>query len=234
MSERKVLVIDVGGSKVKLWHPDSEQKRSFPSGKELSASRMAQQVLETAHDWQHDRVALGLPCRVVAGHPIEEPQNLGSGWIDLDYRSALGVPVRIVNDAALQALGCYREGRLLFIGLGTGIGSTLVVEGMAITLDLGRLRHTSGERLFELLSKEAFKRLGKKVWQEAAEEIIPRLKSATFADDVVIGGGLAEDLDPLPDHTRRVSNGAVLAGGIRLWEKRIAHEHEEDAAWRFV
>src|SRR5262245_15095444 len=134
-----ILVIDVGGSSVKLWHTGHEEHRKFASGKELSPERMVDQTKELASDWSWERVALGLPCRVSNGRPVEDPHNLGSGWVGFNFASAFGQPVRIMNDAALQALGSYDGGRMLFLGLGTAVGSAYIAHHLIVSLDLGRL-----------------------------------------------------------------------------------------------
>jgi polyphosphate glucokinase len=227
-----VLIVDIGGSHVKLWFSESGERRQFNSHDELSPQEMVSQALDLVNDWPYDVVALGLPSRVVQGRPAEEPPNLGQGWIDFDYAAAFGKPVRMMNDADLQALGSYRGGRMLFVGLGTGVGSTLIAHQTVISLDLGRLLH-EGEEIAELLGKGGDSRPRHEQWQRLIEQLIPRLAATVFADDVVIGGGEAEKLDRLPAGARRGDNAAVVQGGIRLWQE-LPDPAASPSSWRLV
>ena len=213
-----VLVIDIGGSSVKLWHTGHQEHRKFESGKGLTPDAMAEQTKETIKDWNYEAIALGLPCRVSNGRPVEDPQNLGPGWVGYNFSSALGQPVRIMNDASLQALGSYDGGRMLFLGLGTAIGSALVADRLVLSLDMGRIRFGE-ERVFELLGDKGFEVLGPKKWQKVVHEIVPALKHAVMADYVVIGGGNVKEIEELPDGVRRGHNRTVVEGGRRLWEE---------------
>jgi hypothetical protein len=219
--ERKamdVLVIDIGGSSVKLWHTAHEEHRKFASGKELTPEKMVADTKEMVHDWTWEAVALGLPCRVSNGRPVEDPQNLGPGWVGYNFASAFDLPVRIMNDASLQGLGSYDGGRMLFLGLGTAVGSTYIADHLILSLDLGRMIH-GDNRLFELLGDKGYEKLGNKKWQAVVHEVVPAMKNALMADYVVLGGGSVKKLDELPDGARRGHNRTVVEGGRKLWEE---------------
>jgi hypothetical protein len=213
-----ILVIDIGGTSVKLWHTAHEEHRKFASGKNLTPEAMIDEAGALVDDWQWEAVALGLPCRVSGGRPVEDPQNLGPGWVGFNFSSALEVPVRIMNDAALQALGSYDGGRMLFLGLGTAVGSAYIADRLILTLDLGRMPYGES-RLYELLGDEGYESLGTKKWRNVVHEIVPALKNALMADYVVLGGGSVKKLDDLPDGVRRGHNRTVVEGGRRLWEE---------------
>ena len=226
----EILVIDIGGTSVKLWHTAHEEHRKYESGKSLTPEQMVQQTLATVQDWQWEAIALGLPCRVSNGRPIEDPQNLGPGWVGFNFASAFGRPVRIMNDASLQALGSYDEGRMLFMGLGTAVGSAFIAPRLILSLDLGRLVYGK-ERLFELLGDEGFETLGPKKWQNVVMEIVPSVKMALMADYVVLGGGNVKKLEELPDGVRRGHNRTVVDGGRRLWEELPDPTEKDSSAW---
>ncbi|MEX0978665.1 MAG: hypothetical protein WDZ48_07425 [Pirellulales bacterium] len=213
-----VLVVDIGGTSVKLWHTAHEEQRKFSSGKDLTPEKMIEEAKVIVEDWHWEAIALGLPCRVSNGRPVDDPQNLGPGWIGFNFSSALGVPVRIMNDASLQALGSYDGGRMLFLGLGTAVGSAYIAERLILSLDLGRMMHGK-QRVFDLLGDEGFEELGLKKWQNVVHEIVPALKNAMMADYVVLGGGSVKKLEELPDGARRGHNRTVVEGGRRLWEE---------------
>jgi polyphosphate glucokinase len=213
-----VLVIDVGGSSAKLWHTGHQEHRKFDSGKSLTPDAMVDHTKQLVADWQFTAVALGLPCRVSAGRPVEDPQNLGPGWVGYNFSAALGMPVRMMNDASLQALGSYDGGRMLFLGLGTAVGSALIANRVVMSLDIGALKH-EGTRVYELLGDNGFEELGLKKWRNAVHAIVPMLKNATMADYVVLGGGKVKELEELPDGVRRGHNRTVVEGGRRLWEE---------------
>jgi len=214
----EVLVIDVGGSSVKLWHSGHQEHLRFDSGKELTPEQMVERALEMLKDWTYEAIALGLPCRVTQGRPVEDPTNLGPGWVAFNYQAALGKPVRIMNDACLQALGSYSDGRMLFLGLGTGVGSALVTNRLVLSLGLGYIDYR-GEKVYKWLNDKAFQRLGVEEWRKAIYDIVPMLKSAMQADYVVLGGGKVKELEELPDGVRRGHNRTVVEGGRRLWEE---------------
>ena len=225
-----VLVIDIGGSSVKLWHTAHEEHRKFESGKTLTPEEMVKQTLRMVEDWQYEGIALGLPCRVNNGRLVEDPQNLGPGWVAFNFSSALGKPVRVMNDAALQALGSYDGGRMLFLGLGTAVGSTLIADHLILSLDLGRIFHCD-KPLWELLGDEGFEELGPKKWREVVHAIVPQLKSAFMADYAVLGGGSVKKLDSLPDGVRRGHNRTVVEGGRKLWEELPDPTEKPSGQW---
>lgn len=224
-----VLVIDIGGTSVKLWHTAHEEHRKFPSGKELTPEKMIAETLEIVHDWQWEAIALGLPCRVSNGRPVEDPQNLGPGWVSFNFNSAFDIPVRIMNDASLQALGSYDGGRMLFLGLGTAVGSTYIAERLVLSLDVGRLMY-GDKRVFELLGDLGYEELGAKKWQKVVHDVVPSLKSALMADYVVLGGGSVKKLEELPEGARRGHNRTVVEGGRRLWEE-LPDPTEKAESW---
>jgi polyphosphate glucokinase len=225
-----VLVIDIGGSSVKLWHTGHQEHRKFESGKGLTPDEMVKQTIEEVSDWTYEAIALGLPCRISNGRPVEDPINLGPGWVSYQFSSAFGQPVRIMNDACLQALGSYDGGRMLFLGLGTAVGSALVADRLVLSLDMGRVRFGE-ERVWEILGDQGFEERGVKKWQRALEEIVPSLKHAVMADYVVIGGGNVKELSELPDGVRRGHNRSVVDGGRRLWEELPDPASKEPAEW---
>jgi len=213
----KILVIDVGGNNVKLLVSGHQKPRKFPSGPSFTARQMVSEVKRVTEGWKWDVVSIGLPSPVRDGRPLEEPVNLGSGWVRYDYRRGLGKPVRMLNDAAMQALGSYRGGRMLFLGLGTGLGAALVLEGLVQPLEIAHLPYRSGLTYEDFLGKRAQDRMGKRRWRRMVHEIVPRLRDAFQVDDVVIGGGNSKQLKDLPPGTRRGDNKNAFAGGFRLW-----------------
>lgn len=180
-----VLVIDVGGTSAKIWHTAHEDHRAIDSGASFTPESLVQTVRET--DWEWEAVALGLPCRVISGRPAENPRNLGPGWVDDDFSADFDAPVRIMNDAAMQALGSYDGGRMLFISLGAAVGSAFIADRLILPLDLGQLPY-GNQRLYEALGDEGFDRLGADKWQSIMHDILPVLKTATLADYIVVGG----------------------------------------------
>jgi polyphosphate glucokinase len=228
-----VLVIDIGGTSVKLWHTAHEEHRKFASGKTLTPERMVEEAKELAGEWQWEAVALGLPCRVSNGRPVEDPQNLGPGWVAYNFSSAFGQPVRIMNDAALQALGSYDGGRMLFLGLGTAVGSAYIADHLILSLDLGRMPFGK-QRLFELLGDTGFEELGAKKWQSVVHEVLPALKNAMMADYVVLGGGSVKRIDELPDSVRRGHNRTVVEGGRKLWEELPDPAEKSSDLWMVI
>jgi polyphosphate glucokinase len=227
----EVLVIDIGGTSVKLWHTGHEEHRKFESGKALTPDVMVKQTKETVEDWKYEAIALGLPCRVSSGRAVEDPPNLGPGWVSYHFSSAFGQPVRIMNDACLQALGSYDGGRMLFLGLGTAVGSALIADKLVLSLDMGRMRFGE-ERVWEILGDGGFEELGLKKWSRAVQDLVPSLKHAVMADYVVLGGGNVKEMADLPDGVRRGHNRMVVEGGRRLWEELPdPAEKLTDAPW---
>jgi polyphosphate glucokinase len=213
----KILVIDVGGSHVKFKVWGKRAKQSFPSGKSLTPQEMTRRVFAIAADWEFDHVSIGFPGPVIHGKPARDPSALGAGWKDFNFGKHLGRPVKIINDAAMQALGSYSGGRMLFVGLGTGIGSALILDHVVVPLELGELDYATGKTLAEILGARGLKKLGRRHWEEILHQVLRRLACAFLTDYVVVGGGNAELLTSLPRGVRRGSNDRAFAGGARLW-----------------
>jgi len=229
-----VLVIDVGGSAVKLSVSDAPEPRTFESG-ELTPQDLVDRVRAVTGDWHHDVISLGFPGLVVDGAPAAEPGNLGTGWVGFDFGKAFGKPVRLVNDAVLQALGAYEGGRMLFLGLGTGLGSALVSEHVIVPLELGDLPSGKGDTMADRVGREGLEENGVDVWTEDVRDILSALRTALAADYMVLGGGNAELVDPLPANTRRGGNEDAFKGGYRLWEELVEpHDREPRRVWRVV
>ena len=213
----RVLAIDIGGTNVKILATGEKAPRKFPSGPGLTPKKMVEGVKAMAADWQYDAVAIGYPGQIHDGRIVTEPRNLGRGWTRFDFKSALGRPVRIMNDAAMQALGSYERGLLLFLGLGTGLGAALVADGVVIPMELAHLPFKSGT-YEDYLGVRALERLGRKRWQKHVESGTARLIEAIHPDGVVLGGGNAKKLKKLPKGCRLGDNAYAFIGGFRLWE----------------
>lgn len=214
----RVLTIDIGGTNVKFLATGQETPRKFPSGTTLTPERMVREVRKLAADWKYDVVAIGYPGLVVNGRPAREPHNLGPGWVGFDFARAFGCPVRIINDAAMQALGSYNRGAMLFLGFGTGLGSALVVEGPTVLpMELGHLSYRKGT-FEDYVGVRGIKRLGKKKWRKHVSFGIARLMEALHPDDVVLGGGNSRLLRELPPDCRLGDNAFAFVGGFRLWD----------------
>jgi polyphosphate glucokinase len=216
--QRKVLAIDVGGTHVKLMATGTKEVRKIESGPKLTAAEMAKQVKSTVKDWEYDAISIGYPGPVVQGRPLDEPHNLAPGWVKFNYRKAFGKPVKIINDAAMQALGSYRKGRMLFLGLGTGLGSSMIVDGVLQPMELAHLPYKKGRTYEDYLGLRGLDRLGKKKWQKNVFEVVDQLRQAVQANDVVLGGGNAKKLDKLPSGVRLGSNSNAFIGGFRMWQ----------------
>jgi len=214
----KILVLDVGGNNVKVLVSGQKVPLKVPSGPRLTAARMAADVRKVLAGTRYDRVSIGYPGPVRDNHPAEEPVNLGRGWVRFDYARAFGKPVRIINDAAMQALGSYCGGRMLFLGLGTGLGSALVLDGLVQPLEMAHLLYRSAKTYEDFLGKRGMDRVGKKKWRELVFEIVPRLRHAFQVDEVVLGGGNAKQLKSVPPATRLGENANAFLGGFRLWQ----------------
>lgn len=212
------LVIDIGGTNVKLWKTGESDKVKFRSGKKLTPTRLVRQVLEQTEGMEFDRISIGYPGEIVNGRPVAEPINLGTGWTDFDYAEAFGRPLRIMNDACMQALGGYEGGRMLYLGFGTGMGTTFVIDGRIVPLALGHLQFLRGETFGEYLSRKGLELHGTRRWGRAALHAAEILKTAFHADYVVLGGGNAKKLPDLPEGFRRGSNHHAYFGGLRMWE----------------
>jgi polyphosphate glucokinase len=215
---RKLLAIDVGGSKFKILATGQTEPRKMPSGKKLTPAKLVEAVTELANDWEYEAISIGYPGLVGTNGPRSEPGNLGPGWVGFDFGAAFGKPVRVINDAAMQALGSYEGGRMLFLGLGTGLGSALIANGVIVPLELGQLPHTENQTLGAYLGRENLKVIGKKVWREAVMRIIPVFMGAFVVEDLVIGGGNSKLLKDLPAGARIGHNLTAFRGGFRLWQ----------------
>ena len=213
-----VLVVDVGGTHVKVLASGQEDHREFPSGPALTAERMVLGVKELAGGWKYEAVAIGYPGPVLHGRPVLEPHNLAPGWVGFDFAAAFRCPVKLMNDGAMQALGSYKEGVLLFLGLGTGLGSALVAEGIVVPMELGHLSYRKGT-YEDYVGRRGLKRLGKKKWCQHVADAVALLIAALEPDDVVLGGGNVKKLKELPPGCRAGENANAFLGGFRLWEE---------------
>jgi polyphosphate glucokinase len=212
-----VLAVDVGGSHVKALLEGETERRRFASGPDFTARQMVDGVLAAVEGWSFDRVSVGIPAPVRGNRPMAEPVNLGDGWVNFDYEAAFGVPTKVVNDAVMQAIGSYEGGRMLFLGLGTGLGSAVIAEGVVEPLELGHLPYR--KKTFEdYVSEPALRRDGKKKWRKTVFDVVARFAAALEPDYIVIGGGGAKELDELPPNCRRGDNRNAFAGGFRLWQ----------------
>ncbi len=215
----KILVVDIGGTHVKALATGRKTPIEFASGPDLTPRVMVRELLAAVKDWQYDAVSVGYPGPVVHGKPFADPHNLGKGWVGFDFRSAFGRPVKVVNDAVMQALGNYRRGRMLFLGLGTGVGSALIIDGVVEPMELAHLPYRKGRTYEDYLGRRGLERMGKKKWRRHVEDVIERFRVALNAQDVVVGGGNAKLLKTLPKGVRRGANANAFIGGFRLWTK---------------
>jgi polyphosphate glucokinase len=213
----KILVIDVGGTHVKILATGERVHRHADSGPKMTARQMVSAVKRLATGWSYDHVSIGFPGPVVHGYPVAEPRNLGAGWMGFDFRRAFGRPVKMVNDAAMQALGSYHGGRMLFLGLGTGLGSALIVDGVLEPMELGHLPYKKGRTFEDYVGIRGLKRLGKARWRKSVVDVVERLRAAFGAEDVVVGGGNVAKLHEPPPGTRLGDNANAFLGGFRLW-----------------
>jgi len=215
-----VLVVDIGGTNVKILATGQAEPRKFPSGPTLTPKRMVAGVKKLAGDWKYDVVSIGYPGPILGGRPISEPFNLGPGWVGFNFEATFGRPVKVINDAAMQALGSYQRGKMLFLGLGTGLGSTMIVDGIVEPAELGHLPYKSKKRTYEdYVGLRGLKRMGRKKWEQYVVELIARLIAALEPDDVVLGGGNVKQLKTLPAGCRAGDNANAFLGGFRLWER---------------
>lgn len=215
----KILVIDVGGTHIKLRVSGNDEVRKIPSGPTLTPQQLVDDVKAATKDWKYDAITIGYPGPVAHDKILKEPVNLGPGWIDFDF-SVLGKPYKIINDAAMQALGSYEGGRMLFLGLGTGLGTTLVVDNVIVALELGHLPYKKEKSFEEYVGTLGLKRLGRKKWHAAVWDVVARLKAAFIADYVVLGGGNVKKLTEMPPGARPGDNNNAFIGGERLWAKK--------------
>ena len=215
--KKTVLVVDVGGTHIKLALSTSKERVKFASGPRFTPRGLMAAVAKATADWKYDLVSMGIPTPVVHNRPAREPQNLGKGWMKFDFEKAFGKPCRLINDAAMQALGSYEGGRMLFIGLGTGLGSALVLDDVVVPLELGELSYSPKYTYEDMLGREGRKRLGQDHWEKALHEIVARLRMAFVTDYITIGGGNAKRIEKLPDGARLGDNRFALLGGLRVW-----------------
>ena len=214
-----VLVIDIGGAHVKLLATGQTEVLKIPSGPDLTPQRMVADVLEATKGWSYDAVSIGFPGPIASGKAVREPKNLGTGWVEFDLSAALGRPVKFVNDAAMQALGSYEGGRMLFLGLGTGLGTTLVLDSKTLVpMEAGHLPYRKGRTFEDHIGQRGIDRFGRKKWREFVDDVVTRLRLAFVADYVVLGGGNARLIKKLPEHARLGKNENAFLGGFRLWE----------------
>ena len=218
----KILVVDIGGTHVKILATGQAERREFESGPTLTVRQMVAGVKRLAKGWSHDAVSIGYPGLVLKGRIAAEPHNLAPGWLDFDFAKAFGKPVQVVNDAAMQALGSYAGGTMLFLGLGTGLGSALVVDGHVVPMELAHLAYRKGT-IEDYVGLRGLERLGKKKWREHVEFMIERFTAAMHPDEIVLGGGNAKKLKGLSPGCRLGDNSNAFIGGFRLWERAPAN-----------
>jgi hypothetical protein len=219
MKTQKVLVLDIGGTHVKVLLTGMREALKIPSSPVLTPSAMIRQLRKMLKGLTYDVVSIGYPGPVVHGRILREPHNLGCGWVGFDFRKRLGRPVKVINDAAMQALGSYRGGRLLFIGLGTGLGSAMIVDGIVEPMELAHLPYKGGKTYEDYLGLRGLKRLGRKKWERNVVRVICLLREALQADRVVLGGGNAKQLKKVPSGVTMGSNDNAFRGGFELWSK---------------
>lgn len=220
----KVLVIDIGGTHVKILATGQAARREFESGPTMTARQMVSGVRRLAKGWDFDVIAIGYPGLVLQGRIVAEPHNLAPGWLGFDFAKAFGKPVKLINDAAMQALGSYRKGTMLFLGLGTGLGSALVVDGNVVPMELAHLSYKKGE-IEDYVGLRGLERLGKKKWREHVVYMVERFTAALHPDEIVIGGGNAKKLKEMPPLCREGDNANAFLGGYRLWQGAKASDH---------
>ena len=214
----QVLAVDVGGTHVKILATGQTERRKFPSGPTLTANQMASGVKKLARGWNYEVASIGYPGPVLQCRPVAEPHNLGRGWVGFDFQKAFGCPVKVINDAAMQALGSYKGAKLLFLGLGTGFGSAMVVDSIVEPMELGHLPYKRGT-YEEYVGLGGLKKHGKKKWAQYVADVVARLIAALEPDDVVLGGGNVKELNELPQGCRLGDNANAFLGGFRLWER---------------
>ena len=224
----RVLVVDVGGTHVKVLATGQKVHRECPSGPTLTAEQMVAGVKSITADWTYEAASIGYPGPVLHGRPLAEPRHLGGGWVGFDYRSAFGCPVKVVNDAAMQALGSYRGGKMLFLGLGTGLGSTMIVDGIVEPMELGHLPYRDGT-FEEYVGVHGLQAHGLAQWRRDVDDVVRRLIAALEPEDVVLGGGDVHQLETLPPGCRAGDNADAFAGGFRLWKRAAVKPHPSRA-----
>ena len=217
---QRILVVDVGGTHLKILASGQQTPRKVASGQQMTARLMCNWVRKAASDWPYDVAAIGYPGYVVHGKPVHEPYNLGKGWVGFDYAKGLGCPAKVINDAAMQAVGSYEGGRMLFLGLGTGLGSAMIVDGIVEPMELAHLPYKKGKTYEDYLGLRGLERMGKEKWCGYVARIVEELKTALNADYIVLGGGNVKKIKTLPPKTRLGANGNAFIGGYRLWSAK--------------
>jgi polyphosphate glucokinase len=212
-----ILAIDVGGTKIKILASGQTEPRRMPSGPEMTPALMVERVKELAGDWEYEAISIGYPGQVGGNGPRSEPGNLGPGWVGFDFAAAFGMPVRIINDAAMQALGSYEGGRMLFLGLGTGLGSALIADNVIVPLELGQMLYRGRRTLGGVLSRRGLRRIGKRAWRRVIDRVVPALTASFLTDYIVLGGGNAKKVIQPPPGARLGNNLTAFRGGFRLW-----------------
>ena len=215
----KILVVDIGGTHVKVRVTGQRLERKIPSGSAMTAAGMVRDVKRLVKDWEYNAISIGYPGPVIHGRPVHEPRNLGGGWVGFDFVKAFGCPVKVINDAAMQALGSYKGGRMLFLGLGAGLGSAMMVDGILEPMELAHLPYKNGT-YEDYVGVQGLKRLGKKRWRRHVTDVVKRLKDALCAEYVVLGGGNSKNIKKLPPGARLGDNRNAFVGGARLWKKK--------------
>jgi predicted NBD/HSP70 family sugar kinase len=223
-TNRRILVIDVGGTHVKLLVTGMKEPILIPSGPTLTPASMTRQVKDAVKGFPYDVVSIGYPGPVVHGKPLREPHNLGKGWVGFDFRRALGRPVKIINDGAMQALGSYKKGRLLFLGLGTGLGSAMIADGVVEPMELAHLPYKRGKTYEDYLGIRGLKRLGRKKWAREVAKVVELMRAALQPEEIVLGGGNVKKLKKLPPGTRLGNNENAFRGGYELWNENVDHQ----------
>ena len=215
-----ILVIDIGGTNIKVASSDKLVPIKIPSGPTLTAAQMTKDVLAATKDWEYDCISIGYPGPVVHDRPLAEPHNLAAGWIDFPYQKAFGKPLRFINDAAMQALGGYKGGRMLFLGIGTGLGSAMIFDGVVIPLELAHLPYRKDRTYEDYVGLRGLERRGVERWRKSVLDVVERLRAALVCDSVLLGGGNAKLMQDLPSHVALGANSNAIDGGIKLWQDR--------------
>lgn len=213
----KILVIDIGGTNVKVKANNAEERRKIPSGDFMTPELLVEKVKENTQDWDYDYISIGFPSVVKNGQIVQEPVNIGKGWVGFDFEAAFEKPVRILNDAAMQALGSYQGGTLLFMGFGTGMGTAVIVDGKVLPTELAHLPYKKGS-YEEYVGVRGLEKIGLKKWQKHVLNIVDLFSKAIRPDDIVLGGGNSKYLTEIPEGCRLGNNKLAFEGGLRMWE----------------
>lgn len=230
----KILMIDVGGTNVKLMASGRRTVVKIPSGRKMTAARMVQEVLKATEDWNFEAITIGYPGVVRNGLPASEPPNVGGGWLRMDFEKAFKKPVHFINDAGLQALAAHRTGRMLYLGFGTSTGATLIVDDVIVPLEVGNLCLPSGKRFGQHLSDKAFKKHGPRRWVRTARAGIELLREVFKPDHIVLGGGNSDEIRPLPADCSQQDNKAAFRGAVRVWPGADMLAEAYGASWRIT